>query len=139
MRALARLRQPREACGLLFGTMAATTAAVVRMVPAANVSGEPLSRFEIDPTVLLAAQRRSRTGPHRWIGHWHSHPRGAAVPSAADIAAIGEPDHLWLIVAGSELRAWHPRGGGFAELALAEVDGRVCGRGPGDGGWHRAP
>jgi proteasome lid subunit RPN8/RPN11 len=119
----AAAEQPREACGLLFGAVEAGRLTIEAMAPAANVSSAPRTRFEVAPAALCAAQRRGRAGPERWLGHWHSHPTGSAVPSAADADAITDPDHLWLIVAGEAMRAWVPCRGGFRELPLAMAAG----------------
>ncbi len=103
-----------EACGLLFGTHGRITQATI----ARNVAENPATRFEIDPAHLFDAHRRSRAGPDRLIGCWHSHPNGRGEPSAHDRAGVADESWLWLIVAGGRIRAWQPVPGGFAEVAL---------------------
>lgn len=85
----------REICGLLLGQ----GGRIVEAREAANVADEPASRFEIDPAVLLAAHRESRSGGPAILGHYHSHPGGDVSPSACD-ADMASPDGaLWLICA----------------------------------------
>lgn len=103
-----------EACGLLFGTEGHITEATV----ARNVAADPATRFEIDPAHLFDAHRRSRAGPDRLIGCWHSHPNGRAEPSRHDRTGVADESWLWLIVAHGRIRAWRPAAQGFAEVAL---------------------
>ena len=42
------------------------------------------------------------------VGFYHSHPRGAAVPSRFDLEHA-VPGYIHLIVAGTEARAWRLR------------------------------
>ncbi|QUT04207.1 M67 family metallopeptidase [Sphingobium phenoxybenzoativorans] len=91
-----------EICGLLLGKGAECTG----IVPAANVAQDPAVHFEIDPAVLIAAHRAARGGGSAVIGHYHSHPSGAAEPSATDAAAARPDGALWLIVAGGGCRLW---------------------------------
>ncbi len=93
----------REICGLLFGN----DLEIMDAVSAANVSPRPEDSFEIDPQSLFDAARGARAGGPAWIGHYHSHPRGAAEPSARDReAAVGTPAQLWLILAGESAELW---------------------------------
>jgi proteasome lid subunit RPN8/RPN11 len=101
---------PRECCGLIEGRWRdADLAEAVALHPAPNLAADP-DRFEIDPEAHFAALKRARAAGHALIGCYHSHPGGAAVPSARDLAGAGEEDFLWLIA------ALH-RGGAEPELA----------------------
>lgn len=101
-----------EICGLLLGG----AGRIERILPAANVAGDPARRFEIDPAVLFAAHRAARAGGPQIVGHYHSHPTGAAVPSPRDAAqAVG--GEYWLIL-----------GGGEARLFVATRVGAIAGR-----------
>ena len=104
-----------EACGLLFGTDGTITHATI----ARNVAENPATRFEIDPAHLFDAHRRSRAGPDRLIGCWHSHPNGDGCPSRHDRDGVTDESWLWLIVAAGHIRAWRPTPQGFAEIALS--------------------
>ena len=115
-----------EICGLLLGRIGAPGAMVEAILPCANVAADPRDSFEIDPAALIAAHRAGRGGGMRPIGHYHSHPRGPAVPSPRD-AAAAEPGSYWIIIGEGMLRCWHARaGGGFDPVAL---DGQAGARG----------
>jgi proteasome lid subunit RPN8/RPN11 len=105
----------REACGLLFGTQRRITSATA----ARNVAADARHRFEIDPAHLFDAHRRSRQGPARLIGCWHSHPNGRPEPSRHDREGVSDESWLWLVVAGGRIRAWRPVSQGFAEAPLS--------------------
>ncbi|SDG92237.1 Mov34/MPN/PAD-1 family protein [Roseospirillum parvum] len=124
MRAEARAAHPAECCGLLIGTgdpSAADGARVEEVVPAANLeASHRQDRFEIDPAIRLAVMRRlgqldgdsgaraerSLRGP-RLLGHYHSHPAGAAEPSETDRQRAEESGLVWLIIgAEGHLGAW---------------------------------
>lgn len=107
----------REICGLLFGN----DSEILDAMAADNVSPRPEDSFEIDPQALFAAARAERAGGPGWIGHYHSHPRGAAEPSARDrAAAAGAPARLWLILAGENAELWR--------LGDDAGGGRICQR-----------
>lgn len=104
-----------EICGLLLGQGALVEA----VLPCANIAANPGDSFEIDPAALIAAHRSARKGGPAVIGHYHSHPRGCAEPSARD-AAAAEPGSYWIIIAGSELRCWLAAAGGrFVPIGLS--------------------
>lgn len=130
VRAAAAAAFPEECCGLLIG--AATGAEdkgdalrVARVIAAANAAPEPRRRFEVEPAALFAAHKGARAAGEAVIGHYHSHPGGAAVPSAHDKArAFGEGE-VWLIVpvdgsgAAGAARAHLFEGGAFREIEIA--------------------
>jgi len=105
---------PREACGLLLGMREEGAVRVARVVPAPNMA-EDADRFEIDPRLLFALRRAGRQD-EAIVGHYHSHPHGAAAPSARDETEAAWPGLAWLIIgmeAGGEpqLAAFlHPAG-----------------------------
>lgn len=118
---------PSEACGLLLGQRRNDRVLISQAVASANVSDQPHHRFEIDPVLRLRLQKAAREGGAAILGHYHSHPNGAARPSATDRAGIYEPDLVWLIAAvkdGSllEIAAYTPwaDGDGFDEVELSE-------------------
>lgn len=106
--ALAAASPDREICGLLFGT----ETRIAGFLPAENVADDPAHRFEIDPAVLIAAHRRARSGGAAIIGHYHSHPAGPAMPSAADADAASADRRLWLIIGAGDARLYRERLGG---------------------------
>jgi len=89
----ARETAPAECCGLLVG-IGETIAEAVRTK---NVDVNP-DRFEIDAGDHIRARRAARARGREVLGFYHSHPRSAAVPSAADRAEASYPGHLYLIV-----------------------------------------
>src|SRR4051794_37907155 len=81
-----------EICGLLYGSLLyGSLGRIAEAEACANVAADPARSFEIDPAALFAAHRRARSGgapgaDMAVIGHYHSHPSGAAVPSERDAA-----------------------------------------------------
>lgn len=109
-----------ECCGLLLGD----GRGIIQARPAANVAPDPRRHFEIDPAVLIAAERAAREGGPALLGYYHSHPNGLAEPSATDIAMAPPDGRVWLIVAGAELNAFRASdrpGGTFRRIALEIV------------------
>jgi len=109
----------REICGLLLGEGDRVSA----VLPAANVADDPARRFEIDPAVLLRAHREARRGGEQVLGHYHSHPSGAARPSRCDADLAHGDGTLWLLCTpGGDYALWRAEGRGlhgqFVELAL---------------------
>ncbi|VWX47039.1 M67 family metallopeptidase [Novosphingobium sp. 9U] len=110
---------PRECCGLLLGQ----GRRIEQALPAANVSPEPLTRFEIDPIALLGAHKAARAGGPEVIGYYHSHPSGHPVPSATDCEHSTGDLRVWAIVAGGEVAFWRDSGNGFTPLSCQVVEG----------------
>lgn len=108
MLAHAEAAGPHECCGLLFGC----GDTIHRAAPAPNVSDVPERAFEIDPSVLIAAERAMRRGGDAIIGHYHSHPNGRAEPSPCDAAAAAFDGRLWLVIAGGQITAWRATSAG---------------------------
>jgi proteasome lid subunit RPN8/RPN11 len=96
---------PRECCGLLEGSRRDGVFIVQALHPAGNLSADA-DRFEIDPRDHIAAVKKARAGGAAIIGCYHSHPAGAARPSARDLAGAEEEDFLWLIAADEKLEAF---------------------------------
>lgn len=112
---------PNEGCGLLLGHRSGAQAVVAEVLPARNMRDSP-QHYEIEPEVVLAADRRARAAGQLLLGAWHSHPDGPAVPSATDRAEAW-PDWCCLIVGladpdAPELRAWRLLGEDFAADTL---------------------
>jgi len=105
IRAEARVASPAECCGLLEGLREAGGFRVCALHPARNLSLD-MDRFEMDPRDQFAAQRAARESGRAIIGCYHSHPHGAAQPSAADLSGADEEEFLWLIAGAAELRAF---------------------------------
>ncbi len=107
----AEIAAPRECCGLIEGLREAGRFRVTALHAARNLAPEP-DRFDVDPRDHLAASKAARARGHQIIGCYHSHPHGAAIPSARDAEGAEEENFLWLVAAGGELAAFvHFRGG----------------------------
>jgi proteasome lid subunit RPN8/RPN11 len=119
MRAAAAAAHPREACGLLLGEGTQITEAR----ETANVHPAPETHFEIDPQALIDAHRAVRAGGLHIAGYFHSHPQGAAEPSATDRACAAKDGRVWAIIAGSDVRFWRDGEQGFAALPFTCLDG----------------
>jgi proteasome lid subunit RPN8/RPN11 len=96
----------------------------VALLPVSNVADTPHCRFEMDPRELLEAFRRARDDGQTLLAVYHSHPTGAAVPSALDRELAYYPELPYLVVAlGTrgvlELRAYRLGPGLCDELELA--------------------
>ena len=87
--AAAREAHPGECCGLVIGRRDGETAAALTLHPARNLARHD-DRFEIDPADHFTALKAARANGLAVIGCYHSHPHGAAQPSAADLAGAGE-------------------------------------------------
>lgn len=103
---------PLECCGLLEGARDGELFRIKAIHPARNLSPDQ-SCFEIDPADHFAAQKAARASGHAIIGCYHSHPHGAAHPSAADAAGAGQDNFLWLIAGEGRLNAFVYLEGGF--------------------------
>jgi proteasome lid subunit RPN8/RPN11 len=113
---LAAAALPREACGLMTGQVREGVLLLDGLAPSRNLA-EAEDAFELDTALHLRLQRMTRAV----AAVWHSHPNGAAVPSARDAAGAWDAGLVWLITAGAETRAWQPEGEGRGFLPLPLV------------------
>ncbi|MBY9082471.1 Mov34/MPN/PAD-1 family protein [Paenibacillus sp. HN-1] len=89
---------PHEACGVLLGAAAAGGMRIDTYVPMRNVAPDPLHAFVPHPADWVAAL--FMTPPP--IGLFHSHPRSAPFPSAADYAGLhGLEEHFAVYLIGA--------------------------------------
>lgn len=98
----ARLAQPDECCGLLFGE----DGVIAAHRPAVNVHPTPQTHFEIDPEALIDAHRAMRQGGPRLVGYYHSHPSGPPEPSATDRALAASDGMIWAILGEGRITLW---------------------------------
>jgi len=109
----ARAAAPDECVGVLLGRGARVT----RAVALPNRAATPRTRFFADPQGLFDALEGADARGETLLAVYHSHPQGAAFPSASDIAAAqGSPLHL--IVTPEAVRAFRISGADVAEVAL---------------------
>ncbi len=104
----ARAAGALEICGILLGQ----GKDIRELVLAQNVALNPETHFEIDPAVLIAAERQARSGGPEVIGYFHSHPGGPCQPSPTDSSQAAADNRLWLIVNGQDYGAWLAVSGG---------------------------
>jgi proteasome lid subunit RPN8/RPN11 len=113
---------------------------VTEIRPADNIAASPLNRFEVDPAVLIAAHRHARSGGLAIIGHYHSHPRGEAIPSTVDAKMAQMDGEIWLLVGGDgEAKAWRALRGGPLHKCFEPAELTVSPQGrlaPDGGGRH---
>ncbi|MEO0440319.1 MAG: M67 family metallopeptidase [Pseudomonadota bacterium] len=98
----ARSGAPNEICGLLLGQNQHVSEA--RMTN--NVAMDPRRHFEVDPALLIAAEKDMRSGGLPIIGYYHSHPDGPVEPSVTDAGSAAPDGRIWLIINGQEAAAW---------------------------------
>lgn len=110
------IRGERERCGVLLGERAARCVRVLEARFVENVDARS-GRFELDSGGVVAAALDAEARRLAVVGFFHSHPRGAAVPSLADRAGAWN-EHVVLIAAGGRLCAHWPVDGGFVPLRL---------------------
>lgn len=84
----AREESPNEACGLVVAS-----GKKHRTIRAKNVAADPWNTFEVDSDAWLAVEEHEEV-----IGIYHSHPRGTAQPSQADLVGIEASGLPWHIV-----------------------------------------
>ena len=117
----AREESPRECCGLLLGR----GDEVAEARRARNVASSPETRFVIDPKDHIDARRDGRARGLEILGFYHSHPHGAAVPSATDLAEAAYPGCVYAIIGlGAdvpEVRVFEVANGNFHERPLVTV------------------
>jgi proteasome lid subunit RPN8/RPN11 len=114
---------PAECCGLLLGRQEDSESVRVGWVePCVNQAPDQRRHFTIAPESLLAAYRWARDRGEQVVGTYHSHPEGAAVPSAAD-GESAWPGASYLIVGLNdegvrERRSWRLDDDTFVEEQL---------------------
>jgi desampylase len=91
-----------ECCGLMLGQ----GANVHELLLSDNVSPQSRTHFEIDPAILIAAEKAARAGGPAILGYFHSHPNGRAQPSATDAEMAAADGRYWLVVTDEMVTAW---------------------------------
>jgi len=109
---------PDECCGILLGR----GTLIDDLVPAANLARNPQRLFEIDPQALVDTHRSARSGGPIVLGYYHSHPDGAAAPSAMDRAQSAGDGSVWAIVGNGAVTFWRDEEAGFVPLSYAIED-----------------
>ncbi|MCF4165713.1 M67 family metallopeptidase [Zavarzinia compransoris] len=126
LRAHAARELPRECCGLLTGPLvpvdgpADGPVTIDAAVASANLAPPGVAdAFELDAALHLDVQRRERAAGRAVLGLYHSHPKGAAIPSPRDRAGAYDHGLVWLIIGpDGAIRAWWPGPEGFVEACI---------------------
>lgn len=105
-------RAPEEACGLVGGRGNRALA----VLTLTNALHSP-SRFQLDPQEHLDAFIWLEEEGLDLLAVYHSHPRGPALPSPADLAEYAYPDALALI--------WSPQAGEWECRGFLIRDGQA--------------
>ena len=100
---LALAAVPEEICGILFGCDGDVSG--YQLAP--NVADDPRWHFEIDPAILIAAERDQRRGGTPILGYFHSHPAGTVTPSITDAQSAAPDGRVWIILNGQDAAAWY--------------------------------
>lgn len=127
VRAFARAKYPREACGLLIGTLDDDLVETSRIVQINNINSErPRDRYLLDPAEFVAADRAARVDGLEIVGVWHSHPNSLAVPSTTDLEnAWAEYSYLIVSISSggeTDTRSWRLDGDHFVEEIIRSDD-----------------
>lgn len=86
----------REVCGVLIGQREPLE--IKSIVAGRNVHPQPQQHYLIDAATLLHADDLAHSTGQQIVGFYHSHPRGAAVPSPHD-RRNAWPGFVYMIVA----------------------------------------
>jgi len=62
-----------------------------------NLDASPVS-YTLDPTGHIKALHHAESNGWHLAAVFHSHPAGAAVPSATDVAGALEPEWLYIVI-----------------------------------------
>jgi len=87
---------PHEVCGVLIGQHAPLR--IEQIVAARNVHPLPQQHYLIDAATLIHADNLAHSTGQEIVGFYHSHPRGAAVPSPHD-QRDAWPGYVYIIAA----------------------------------------
>lgn len=113
---------PREACGLIGGTIQNGVYRAQMIVPIPNRAEQPLHHFRMDDAALVQTLLDFEARGLSLIGIYHSHPSGGVIPSQEDIRAAMYPRTPYLIVGkrgnDTELGVWDIRHGQVTPVAL---------------------
>jgi desampylase len=124
---------PDEGCGALIGRRSPGGFVIEDAEALPNIAKDRAGdRYEIDPLMLAALERRLAGSDRAVIGFFHSHPGGVARPSSIDLETargvfeFARTFYLYAIMAveqgaAGELTCWQLNEGrdGFVQIALA--------------------
>jgi proteasome lid subunit RPN8/RPN11 len=86
-----------EVCGVLIGQRSPVLH-IDEVVSGRNVHPQPQSHYLVDASTLLHVDELAQATVREIVGFYHSHPRGAAIPSPLD-RRDAWPGYVYVIVA----------------------------------------
>lgn len=110
---------PLEACGLLGGVAGDQGTAEALEVYRSDNLAASARIYEVDPRILLRADRAAEEAGGQVIGVYHSHTHTDAQPSPTDIAQAPDPQWHYVLVSLRDVhpsvRSWWIRAGKIEE------------------------
>lgn len=123
----ARTQCPKEACGLLAGTISEDGEKIVSKVYLLTNIDQAEEHFSLDPKEQLDAIRNMRKLGLRPLGNWHSHPKTPSRPSEEDKRLAYDRQAVYMILSFAEaepvLNAFHIENGEARKEFLGIVEG----------------
>jgi len=113
---LALARRPGEQSGLLLGSRRGGVVLAAAFYPTRNLAGAP-DRFLADPWDIVVAHEAADNMGLEVVAVFHTHPCGAAAPSALDVEGMKRWPLIWVIASPAGIRAWRP--GGPSEVPVS--------------------
>ncbi len=90
----AQLHPELEVCGLIGAYNQQPTSCY----PIRNITDNPSTRYEMDPSEQLDAMRQMQQSEEQLFAIYHSHPHTQAQPSPTDLQLANYPEALYLII-----------------------------------------
>jgi len=115
----AQSQDEEEICGLI----AENKGQVKTLYPVRNIAVHRENLYQMDGKGQIDAMRKMRENDEQLYAIYHSHPHGAAFPSAIDVKEAQYPDVLYLIVSLDvkgvlDLRAYRLKNGDIDVLQV---------------------
>jgi proteasome lid subunit RPN8/RPN11 len=97
---------PEECCGILLGD---SKGSITLAIAAQNSSPSPNTRYQIDPSEVIRAQKSAHLSGLVIVGFYHSHPDHPPRPSPSDLHEAHWLGSLYLITTVELGKAQHTR------------------------------
>lgn len=124
MLSMALSERPKEACGLVAGTISEGGIKVISKVYLLRNTDQSAEHFSLDPKEQLAAVQDMRKLGLKPLGNWHSHPITPSRPSEEDKRLAYDKNAVYMILSLAEkepvLNAFHIENG-YARRELLEI------------------
>jgi [CysO sulfur-carrier protein]-S-L-cysteine hydrolase len=112
---------PNECCGLLLGRCGT----IERVVAMTSDRPGP-DAYYMNPEQQIGVFTGMEERGEELLGIYHSHPKGSAQPSSADLQLAFHPEAAYIIISledtvAPELRAFRIHGGTYEEIVLQQT------------------